>query len=38
MGEEQIGRNPFGTTCAPEFRGWIYDARWSAGEAALRGP
>ncbi len=27
-GSEQIGRNPFGTTCAPEFRGWIVDARW----------
>jgi hypothetical protein len=27
-GQETIGTNPFGTTCAPEFRGWIYDARW----------
>jgi len=23
-----IGRNPFGTTCGKEFRGWILDARW----------
>jgi hypothetical protein len=29
-GDEQIGRNPFGTTCEAEFRGWILDARWSA--------
>lgn len=27
-GGEQIGRNPFGTTSAAEFRGWIYDVRW----------
>ncbi|MDO8543035.1 MAG: hypothetical protein Q7S40_21530 [Opitutaceae bacterium] len=27
-GSEQIGRNPFGTTCAPEFRGWILEAKW----------
>lgn len=31
-GHETIGTNPFGTTCALEFRGWIWDARWSAGE------
>jgi hypothetical protein len=30
-GDEAIGRNPFGTTCAAAFRGWILDARWSAG-------
>jgi hypothetical protein len=29
-GSEAIGRNPFGTTCAPEFRGWILDAQWLA--------
>jgi hypothetical protein len=27
-GDERIGHNPFGTTCAAYFRGWIYDARW----------
>lgn len=27
-GHERIGENPFGTTCAPSFRGWITDARW----------
>ncbi len=27
-GHERIGENPFGTTCAPKFRGWITDARW----------
>ncbi len=27
-GEEQIGRNPFGTTCGPVFRGWLREARW----------
>ncbi len=27
-GDEQIGSNPFGTTCAADFRGWILDARW----------
>ncbi len=27
-GHERIGWNPFGTTCAVEFRGWIYEARW----------
>ncbi len=27
-GAKQIGRNPFGTTCGAEFRGWILDARW----------
>lgn len=31
-GHETIGTNPFGTTCALEFRGWIWDARWSVGE------
>ena len=29
-GNEAIGRNPFGTTCASAFRGWILDAKWSA--------
>jgi hypothetical protein len=27
-GQEAIGVNPFGTTCALEFRGWIHDAVW----------
>ena len=27
-GDERIGSNPFGTTCAMEFRGWILDAEW----------
>ena len=27
-GHERIGENPFGTTCAVRFRGWITDARW----------
>ncbi len=27
-GEEAVGRNPFGTTCAREFRGWLLEARW----------
>lgn len=27
-GHERIGENPFGTTCAAQFRGWITDARW----------
>jgi hypothetical protein len=27
-GTESIGRNPFGTSCAPEFRGWILEAKW----------
>lgn len=27
-GQETIGTNPFGTTCALKFRGWIYDAVW----------
>lgn len=27
-GHECIGSNPFGTTCALEFRGWILGARW----------
>lgn len=27
-GQETIGTNPFGTTCALSFRGWIYDAVW----------
>jgi hypothetical protein len=27
-GTEQIGRNPFGTACGPEFRGWILSAAW----------
>ncbi len=29
-GTELVGRNLFGTTCAPEFRGWLLDARWVA--------
>ena len=29
-GSELIGRNLFGTTCAPEFRGWLLEARWVA--------
>ena len=28
-GEEAVGRNPFGTTCAREFRGWLLEARWT---------
>jgi hypothetical protein len=28
-GDEAIGWNPFGTTCALAFRGWILDARWN---------
>jgi hypothetical protein len=35
-GDEHIGHNPFGTTCAADFRGWIYDARWSAETPAAR--
>jgi hypothetical protein len=31
-GDESYGRNPFGTTCAAEFRGWMLDARWSAAD------
>lgn len=27
-GSEAIGRNPFYTTCAAEFRGWVLDAKW----------
>ncbi len=27
-GEEKLGQNPYGTTCGPEFRGWIREARW----------
>ncbi len=27
-GNEAIGANPFGTTCALEFRGWIHGAVW----------
>lgn len=27
-GHERIGSNPFGTTCALEFRGWILDGVW----------
>jgi hypothetical protein len=27
-GNEKIGRNPFGTTCGPRFRGWIVSAEW----------
>jgi hypothetical protein len=30
----RIGRNPFGTTCGPDFRGWIVDAAWSDPGAA----
>lgn len=29
-GDEVIGGNPFGTTCAAAFRGWILDAKWQA--------
>lgn len=28
-GQETIGTNPFGVTCALKFRGWIYDAAWA---------
>lgn len=31
-GEEQYGRNEFGTNCAAEFRGWMLNVRWSAAE------
>jgi hypothetical protein len=31
-GDEAYGRNPFGTTCANEFRGWLLDAKWSAAD------
>jgi len=31
-GDECYGWNPFGTTCATEFRGWMLDAKWSAAE------
>jgi hypothetical protein len=31
-GDESYGRNPFGTTCAAELRGWMLDARWSAAD------
>lgn len=27
-GSEAIARNPFYTTCAAEFRGWVLDAKW----------
>jgi len=27
-GDERVGRNPFGTTCAPEFRGWLTEITW----------
>jgi hypothetical protein len=27
-GHERLGENPFGTTCADLFRGWIYDGQW----------
>lgn len=27
-GEESVGRNPYGTTCGPEFTGWIREATW----------
>jgi hypothetical protein len=27
-GTERIGQNPFGTTCGPTFRGWLFEARW----------
>ena len=33
-GEERVGYNPFGTTCAREFRGWLLEARWT-GTAKL---
>lgn len=33
-GSESIGRNPFDTTCASEFRGWILDAQWVKPPAA----
>ena len=28
-GDERVGYNPFGTTCAREFRGWLLEARWT---------
>jgi len=31
-GDESYGWNPFGTTCAAEFRGWMLDAKWSAAD------
>jgi hypothetical protein len=27
-GKEAIGFNPFGTACAPQFRGWLLDVQW----------
>jgi hypothetical protein len=27
-GDEAIGANPFGTTCGPQFRGWLQDVQW----------
>jgi hypothetical protein len=30
-GSEQIGQNPFGTTCAGKFRGWVLAAEWVDG-------
>ncbi len=27
-GTEHVGRNPYGTTCGPEFRGWILSMAW----------
>ncbi len=33
--EENYGKNPFGTTCASEFRGWMLDTRWSAAETLV---
>ena len=31
-GDEAYGRNPFGTTCAAELRGWMLGTRWSAAD------
>jgi hypothetical protein len=36
FGDEHLGSNPFGTTCDPTFRGWLYDARWSAEQMAAK--
>ncbi len=33
-GEESIASNPFGTTCGPEFRGWVRDVRFVRPAAA----
>ena len=30
-GNEAVGRNPFDTTCAREFRGWLSEAKWVGG-------